>query len=247
MSVSALPIPDIDLALPDLNPWPLTIATYNIHRAVGTEGKFAPSRIADVLLEMSADMIALQEVPLGGGGMPNVLELLQEATGFNAVEGYTFSVAGRRFGNGILSRYPILATRSIDLSVGNREPRCALDADVNCHGHPLRVIATHLGLSFSERRHQIRRLLQVFDTDQMAMILLGDINEWFTWGRSLRWLVDHFEPVPACPTFPSRWPLLALDRIWIKPRHRLTKVTVHATPLARLASDHLPLIAHIDG
>lgn len=247
MAGGAMPLPQIGLPLPDLNPWPLTIATYNIHGAVGTDGKFAPLRIADVLLEMGIDMVALQEVPLGGGGMPNVLDCLQEATGFNAVEGYTFSISGRRFGNGILSRYPILATRCIDLSVGNYEPRCALDADVNCHGHPLRVIATHLGLSFAERRNQIRRLLQVFDTDQMAMILLGDINEWFTWGRSLRWLVDHFEPVPAYATFPSRWPLFALDRIWIKPRHRLMHVNVHATPLARVASDHLPLIARING
>ncbi len=247
MSASAMAVPEIELATPDLNPWPLTIATYNIHGAVGTDGKFAPLRIAEVLLEMGVDMVALQEVPLGGGGIPDVLECLSEVTGFNAVEGYTYSVSGRRYGNGILSRYPILSSRSIDLSVGNHEPRCALDADVNCHGHPLRVVATHLGLNVAERRNQIERLLQVFDTDQMAMILLGDINEWFVWGRSLRRLVGHFQPVPAFATFPSRWPIFSLDRIWIKPRHRLMQVQVHATPTARVASDHLPLIAHIDG
>jgi endonuclease/exonuclease/phosphatase family metal-dependent hydrolase len=156
-------------------------------------------------------------------------------------------VGDRIFGNAVLSRYPIVAARSVNLSIGNREPRGALDADVSCHGHPLRVVATHLGLRPGERRSQIRRLLQTFDTDQMPVILLGDINEWFVWGKSLRWLVSHFEQVPAPATFPARWPLFALDRIWIRPRHRLVHVDVHATTLARAASDHLPLIAHIDG
>lgn len=235
------------LTEPDLNPWPVTIATYNIHSGVGTDGRFAPERIVGVLQEMQADIVALQEVPLGGGHFPNVLKMLQEATGHFVTEGFTFSVSGRRYGNAVISRYPIMATRAIDISFGSREPRGALDADINCHGHPLRVIATHLGLSLAERRDQIRKLLQAFDTDQMPVILLGDLNEWFVWGRSLKWLVSHFEAVPAPKTFPSRWPLLALDRIWIRPRHRLVHVNVHSTALSRIASDHLPLIAHIDG
>lgn len=232
---------------PDLNPWPVTIASYNIHSSVGCDRRFAPGRVAGVLHEMSADIIALQEVPLGGSDWPDVLQLLQEATGFNAVEGPTSCDPRRRYGNAVLSRYPIIATRNIDLSFGRCEPRGALDADIDCHGHPLRVIATHLGLSPSERRVQIRTLLQAFDTNRMPVVLLGDINEWFAWGRPLRMLVSHFEPVPAPATFPSRWPVFALDRIWISPRHRLVHVEVHTTPLARVASDHLPLIAHIDG
>jgi endonuclease/exonuclease/phosphatase family metal-dependent hydrolase len=232
---------------PDLDPWPLTVATYNIHGAVGTDGRLAPQRIAEVLCEIDADIIALQEVPLGGAGLPSVLTLLQQATGFHAVEGPTEDKPERRYGNAVLSRYPIVDTRSIDLSFGSREPRGALDADIDCHGHPLRVIATHLGLRPAERRHQIRLLLQAFDTDRMPVILTGDLNEWFVWGRPLRWLVSHFEAVPAPPTFPSRFPVFALDRLWISPRHRLVRVRVHATPLARLASDQLPLIAKIDG
>ena len=234
-------------AAPDLNPWPVTVATYNIHGAVGTDGRLAPQRIADVLREIDADVIALQEVPLGGAGQPNVLTLLQQASGFHAVEGPTEDRPERRYGNAVLSRYPIVDTRSIDLSFGGREPRGALDADIDCHGHPLRVIATHLGLRPAERRHQIRLLLQAFDTDRMPVILTGDLNEWFVWGRPLRWLVSHFEAAPAPRTFPSRFPVFALDRLWISPRHRLVQVRVHASPLARLASDHLPLIAHIAG
>ncbi|GGC15074.1 hypothetical protein GCM10007205_24990 [Oxalicibacterium flavum] len=231
----------------DNDPWPLAVATYNIHSAIGTDGRFDPQRIAGVLQEMNADVIALQEVPLGDSRRENVLAILQQATGYHAVEGPTEEHDHRRYGNAVLSRYPILCTRTIDLSFGSREPRGALDADLDCPGHPLRVIATHLGLRPAERRDQIRRLLQAFDTDTMPVILMGDVNEWFVWGRPLRWLISHFEAVPAVKTFPSRWPLFALDRIWISPRRRLLRIQVHATPLARVASDHLPLIAHIDG
>ncbi|EIJ47681.1 metal-dependent hydrolase [Herbaspirillum sp. GW103] len=236
-----------DVPLRERDPWPLTVATYNIHGAVGTDGVFSPQRIAGVLKEIRADVVALQEVPLGGRSQPDVLALLREETGFHAVEGPTLQSAERRYGNAVLSRYPILAKESIDLSFGSREPRGALDADIDCHGHMLRVIATHLGLKPAERRAQIKRLLQAFDTDQAPVILMGDVNEWFMWGRALRWLVSHFEAAPAPPTFPSRWPLLALDRIWISPRQRLLQVQVHRTALARVASDHLPLVAHIDG
>lgn len=232
---------------PDCSPWPLTVATYNIHGAVGVDGRFAPDRIAAVLQEIGADVIALQEVPLGGNGAVDVLALLREATGLHAVEGPTEDSARRRYGNAVLSRYPIAATRAIDLSFGGREARGALDADLDCHGHALRVVATHLGLRPAERREQIRRLLQAFDTDGMPVLLLGDVNEWFVWGRPLRRLVSHFKAAPAPCTFPSRWPVFALDRIWIRPRQRLLHVEVHKSPLARIASDHLPLIAHIDG
>ncbi|HVL76711.1 MAG TPA: endonuclease/exonuclease/phosphatase family protein [Noviherbaspirillum sp.] len=242
--MAAVPEPS---AAPQRAPWPLTVATYNIHAAVGRDGRYAPDRIIDVLHELQADIVALQEVPLGGTQCDNVLTMLTEATGYESAEGPACDTVERRYGNAVLSRFPILSVRAIDLSFGSREPRGALDADVDCGGDLLRVVATHLGLRPAERRHQIRRLLDVFDTDEMPVILMGDINEWFVWGKSLRMLVSHFQAVPAPATFPSGWPVFALDRIWIRPRHRLVHVEVHATPLAQVASDHLPLIAHIDG
>lgn len=231
----------------DLNPWPLAVATYNIHGAVGTDRRFDPQRVAAVLQELNADIVALQEVPLGDSRRENVLSALQQATGFHAVEGPALNLPHRRYGNAVLSRYPVRMTRTIDLSFGSREPRGALDADLDVHGHPLRIVATHLGLRPAERCEQISRLLQTFDTDRMPVILMGDVNEWFVWGRCLRRLISHFEAVPTVRTFPSRYPIFALDRIWISPRHRLLRINVHATPLAKKASDHLPLIAHIDG
>ena len=184
-------------------------------------------------------------MPLGGEHWPNVLHQLEAWLPLVGVEAPTFSVGQRRFGNAILTRFPVLDTRCINLSLPNREPRSALDADIHCRGQRVRVIATHLGLSASERTHQVERLLEAFDSEQMPVILMGDVNEWFVWGRSLRRLVSHFRPVPAPATFPSPWPVFALDRIWIRPRHRLLQVRVHRDAEARKASDHLPLVAQI--
>lgn len=225
--------------------FPLTLVTYNIHGAIGTDGKFSPARIASVLSRLNADIVALQEVPLGGEHWPNVLHQLEDWLPLVGVEAPTFSVGQRRFGNAILTRFPVLETRRINLSLPNREPRGALDADIHCMGQRLRVIATHLGLRASERTHQVECLLEAFDSGQMPVILMGDVNEWFVWGRGLRRLVSHFRSVPAPATFPSRWPMFALDRIWIRPRHRLLRVSVHRDDEARRASDHLPLVAQI--
>jgi endonuclease/exonuclease/phosphatase family metal-dependent hydrolase len=98
----------------------------------------------------------------------------------------------------------------------------------------------------AERRYQVRRLLEALSQGQSRHILLmGDINEWILRSRPLRWLYDRFGAPPAPCTFPSWWPLFALDRIWVLPREFLVEVRAHATPLTRIASDHLPVKAVI--
>jgi endonuclease/exonuclease/phosphatase family metal-dependent hydrolase len=113
-------------------------------------------------------------------------------------------------------------------------------------GQPLRVIATHLGLRPAERRQQIQALLSALDPGIPGpTVLMGDLNEWFMWGRPLRRLHAHFGATPAPRTFPAHRPLFALDRIWVKPLHCLQRIAVHDSPLAREASDHLPLVAQL--
>ncbi len=74
-------------------------------------------------------------------------------------------------------------------------------------------------------------------------VLMGDLNEWFLWGRPLRHLHRHFDPTRAIATFPAGRPVFALDRVWTHPGSMLEDLRAHATPLARVASDHLPLVA----
>ncbi|NYI00605.1 endonuclease/exonuclease/phosphatase family protein [Cupriavidus plantarum] len=233
-----------------------TVASYNIHGGVGTDGHFVPNRIAGVLGELSADIVALQEVETRATGF-DMLQFLSKHGGHHAIPGPTLVRADGDYGNALLTRYPPLRVRHIDLSVKGREPRGAIDALLSCRGEhdgldalgpderfTLRVIATHLGLRPSERRWQVQRLLTALaEMPAQPTLLLGDVNEWFLWGRPLRWLHAYFDRTPNVSTFPSRWPMLALDRIWTSPRAHLVSVERHATPLARVASDHLPLRA----
>lgn len=227
----------------------LKIATYNIHGGLpawtAQAKRQMAARIAQVIAEIDADIVALQEVPLGGSETPDVLSQLRAATGLFAVEGPTLDTPKRRYGNAVLSRFPIRMARTLDLSFHRREPRGALDADIDCAGQLIRVVATHLGLSASERSTQVRTLLAAFDNSALPVVLVGDINEWFVRGRALRTLVSHFRRAPAPRTFPTFCPIFALDRIWVHPGEWLRDVTVHRSDLARRASDHYPLVARI--
>jgi len=224
----------------------ITVATYNIHDAVGGDGHFAPTRIAEVIAEINAGIIALQEVGSHVTGV-DMLAFLREKTGYGAVSGPTLLRNSGDYGNAVLTRYAVREVTRIDLNVPRREARGALDMVLDCDGSPLRVLATHLGLRPAERHVQIRRLLSVLETQmRVTTVLMGDLNEWFLWGRTLRWLHAHFKRTPSPPTFPARWPMFALDRIWVEPRHRLRRLCVHATPRSRIASDHLPVVAELD-
>lgn len=223
----------------------LVIASYNTHGAVGIDRRFAPARIARVLAEIDADIVALQELQARAGGF-DMLEYLRAETGFHAIAGPTIKGSETEFGNGLLTRCPVASVEHVKLNVARREPRGAIDAVLDCGGWPLRVIATHLGLKPSERREQVTRLLDAVRAGpQVPTVLLGDLNEWFLRGRPLRWLHDHFGESPAQATFPSPVPLLALDRIWTAPANLLRRVRVHKSARARVASDHLPLVAEL--
>jgi endonuclease/exonuclease/phosphatase family metal-dependent hydrolase len=224
----------------------IRVASYNTHGGVGRDGHFVPKRIAGVLKELDADVIALQEVESRATGF-DMLAYLKEETGFEAIAGPTLLRNGADYGNGLLTRFKVQSVQRLNLCVDRCEPRGAIDAELDCGGTPMRVLATHLGLRPAERREQIQRLLRALENDRpLPTLLMGDINEWFLWGRPLRWMHKHFEQTPSPPTFPSRLPVFALDRMWVKPRTLLRDMSVHASPLAKIASDHLPLTAELD-
>jgi len=223
----------------------LRVATWNIHGGIGRDRRYDPARIVGVLRELNADVVALQEVAsLAEHG--DLLPLLRRELGFVVVAGPTRASKGDDYGNALLSRYPVERVVQVDLSVQVREPRGAIDAMLMVGERRLRVLSTHLGLRPYERRQQVQQVLAMIDAaDGVPVVIMGDLNEWFLWGRALRRLHADFHPRPAPATFPSRCPLLALDRIWIRPAHYLRGVAPHRSPRARVASDHLPLVADI--
>ena len=222
----------------------LRIATWNIHAGVGLDGRFAPERIARVLGEIDADLVALQE--FGSRRGFDLLAHLEQAAAARGIAMPTFSKHGCDFGNVVLSRLDVLSSACIDLACGRREPRNAVDLVVDAGGdRPLRVLATHLGLRRDERGKQFERLdTALRDAAHLPTVLLGDFNEWrprvparFTAGGT------HLR---TPPTFPSPFPLAALDRILVAPGDALIDLSAHRSRTARVASDHLPLVATLD-
>ena len=224
----------------------MRVASYNIHRGIGRDGKYEPGRILRVLQEMDADILALQEVDLNGPGKIQLLPWLAKTMKMTAVAGPVLSRRDGDYGNALLTKFSVKQIRQWDLSIARHEPRGALDVDVNWQGQSVHVVNTHLGLWPGERPRQVRRLLEAVEVNPRNLtILMGDLNEWHLWGKSLRALGKVFTGTPAPPTFPSGCPILALDRIWVSPSHVRVTVQAHKTALSRAASDHLPLKAEI--
>lgn len=243
-------------------PLRIVAATYNIHSCVGTDRRYNPERVAAVLAELDADIIGLQEVDtrLSAGRGLNQGVFLAEALGFYFVAGLNIVEHRGCFGNALLSRWPIVDSRLIDLTAPRREPRGAVVGDIRlpqdgrAAGHratgelapPLRAIVTHFGLSGGERRRQIASLGRLIADDvarQRPLIVMGDLNEWSPWGpvsRALKRAAGRATPVAS---FPSRWPVLPLDRICGNVLELVEEPSRHVSAAARVASDHLPLKA----
>ncbi|HVJ51778.1 MAG TPA: endonuclease/exonuclease/phosphatase family protein [Aliidongia sp.] len=221
----------------------LLVASYNIHSCIGTDGKLAPERIAAVLHELDADIVALQEVDAQhrACGYLDQWAVLAEAAGYRCIPGISLRTHRRDYGNALFTRRPVETIRLHDLSIDKREPRGAIDVDVDVQGRILRIISTHLGLRRQERRRQIERLLGLMPGPAAGTLLLGDLNEWQPLSLNLRLLHRHFHSGRPAASFPSRFPLLALDRILAAGSARLGHIGAHASPLARTASDHLPI------
>lgn len=223
----------------------LEVASYNVHRCVGLDLVENEPRVAAVIREMRADVVALQEVE--SDPRAEQPEYLSCATGYQVVLGKTFLRGDGEYGNAILCRPPILETRLLDLSIAGREPRGAIDVDLNVAGRRVRVINTHLGLAPSERAHQAERLLEALAArEDPLVVLLGDFNDWFPWGPALRRIRASFPACSTARTFPAPCAVAALDRVLVRPGAALRRVWVHRSRRAWIASDHLPLRASID-
>ncbi|NIR59339.1 MAG: hypothetical protein GWO02_07365 [Gammaproteobacteria bacterium] len=230
-------------------PRPLAAASYNVHRSIGNDGRQDTDRVAQVLAELEADVIGLQEVDSRSGAGHDSLQLdyLAQRTGLTAIPGPTIQRHDGYFGNALLTRLPVETVRHIDLSVVRREPRGLIDARLRWDAETVRALVTHLGLHARERRDQVRHLLAAVREGPAALVLLiGDVNEWLPLRPTLVPLHRQLGRAPAVRSFPSGWPVLSLDRIWVHPRARALSWSSHRSPLARVASDHLPVIARIE-
>lgn len=226
----------------------IRIATYNIHGWIGSDGLSDPVRTLGVINRLDADIVALQEVRLPIPGVYTETDsYLEKYTSMKAVTGPTLHHGDGTYGNVLLSKVPVVSKKRFDLSYGDREPRGALDVDLDVDGRMLRVISTHLGLHGRERHWQVRKLEEVIEKEVSShMVLMGDFNEWLFFSRAMRRMHRILHSHRSPRSFHSRFPVFSLDRIWVRPDGMLRRIWACKGDGTKKASDHLPVMAELE-
>lgn len=229
------------------------VATYNIHRARGLDGRTMLERIAAVLAGIDADIVALQEVVGASPMKPGQAAELGAALGMGWVMAPTGHVRTALFGNVVLSRFPVRQHVQYDLTWKTCEHRGAQRVDIAIDDDTLHLYNVHLGTSLLERRHQAARLATLVHDRRVVApkIVLGDFNEWARGlgatdilGQRLQG-IDLSKHLRRRRTYPGFFPILHLDHIYYEGRVEVLKVTLPRDRMAKMASDHLPLVADL--
>jgi endonuclease/exonuclease/phosphatase family metal-dependent hydrolase len=243
----------------------LRVLTYNIHKAIGIDGKFSPDRIVEILRHHDADVVMLQEVDRGvprsdhldlASHLGRALAYRHRAVGMNV------HMKKGKYGNATLSRYRIDRQRNIDLTIGRRKRRGAqhtrIHVPVGRHELVVEVFNVHLSLLASLRRLQMTRLLQTTDVTGLSTdtpcIIGGDVNDWrnvlqrqFFGPAGFNCATNgHRRAGRSIKTFPSFAPTGGLDKLFYRGTLRLVHVGCSRLKLARVASDHLPVVADFE-
>ena len=246
----------------------ITVASYNMRKAIGLDRRRDPHRVLDVLHEIDADVVALQEADkrFGGRGAAVPHELIDTHGVYKPVH---LGVRHRRVldkarkhtdkllklntrnigwhGNAILVKRRIGVLDCAALELPTLEPRGAVMAELLIDDRPVRVVGMHLDLSGIWRRRQMRTILEAIASrpQRMPTVLMGDTNEWRTVAGCLKELEPEFHIAPTGPSFHARHPVAALDRIIVHKDFRIEAAGVHMSHNARRASDHLPIWARL--
>ena len=230
----------------------LRIATYNVHRCRGLDGRTRPDRIAGVISAIDADVVALHEVvgagPHGGGHAAELGAML----GMGWVMAPARQLRGHSFGNAVLSRLPIAQHLEHDLSWKTCEARRLQRVDIAADGPTLHLYNVHLGTAILERRHQAQKLASIVCDRHVPgpKLVVGDFNEWMR-GLATSLLSEKLNSVDLTNflrrrrTYPGLFPILHLDHIYYAGKVEILHIELPRTRLSLVASDHLPLVADI--
>jgi endonuclease/exonuclease/phosphatase family metal-dependent hydrolase len=226
------------------DPATIRIATWNIHKGVGLDWRCDLERVVALIRRHEPDIVALQEVDSRRpcrSGPP--FEFLKQSLGEHCVEARAITAPDGDYGHMLISRWPFAETRLHDISVGAREPRRAIETTIETPHGPLHMVAVHLGLAFHERRHQAATLAALANGAPETSVLAGDFNDWIWRGRVNAALLEELPDRTWHRTFPSVLPTIRLDRIYCRPAGAL--LASWTDRAARIASDHLPVLAEI--
>ena len=239
----------------------LRVATYNVHGCVGMDQQRSESRIAEVIASMSADVVGLQELDSGRKRSAAVDQaaVIAAQLGWKHFFHPAMRNGDEQYGDAIISRCPLTLKRAIELPGSGtwycREKRVALWAEAESDIGHVSIINSHFGLGRGERILQAELLVGADWLGSVAadlpLVLLGDLNSVRS-SRAYRIIAARIRdvrtlvtPTGAFRTFPTRFPSLAVDHIFVNAPLHATRLSVHRTPLARVASDHFPLVADL--
>ncbi|MDB6007622.1 MAG: endonuclease [Prosthecobacter sp.] len=235
--------------------------TYNAHSCVGTDGELSHTRIAEVIAVYDPDIVALQELDLARmrSGRIDQAGLIAEQLKMRFHFHPALRVKEEMYGDAILSKFPLQLRHAGELPTVNTplafEPRGALWVTAQCGDHEVQVLNTHLGLSRRERAAQVEALMGPgwlgHAECRHPVVLCGDFNALprSPVHRAFRKILRDAAlqvQLKRRATFPVRFPLLRLDYIFVSEGVKVLEVQIPRTPLTRLASDHLPVIADLE-
>ena len=232
------------------------IASYNTHKCRGIHGTISSQRVIHVIEELDADILCLQEIVDAAGGTgkyDQAREISEAFPQLNVAFGETRQLHGGRYGNMLMTRFPIPEVRTHDITKSRREERGVLQCAIEvCRQHRINVFNVHLGTGYMERRRQIEVLIGTEILAQPNLlgprIVIGDFNEW-TRGLTTRLLQASFQsdrPIRnrrSARTYPGVLPILSLDHCYYEAPLEMESTKIWRSRRALIASDHLPLIA----
>jgi endonuclease/exonuclease/phosphatase family metal-dependent hydrolase len=228
----------------------IKVASYNMRKGIGADRRRSPERILDVLAEVDADIVALQEADRRFGSRAGVLppHLLEEHSDWKPVRFGMRPGSMGWHGNAVLVRKRARILDCAPIHLPALEPRGAVTADVELDGRTLRIVGMHLDLSGLWRRRQAATILAhvAARSDPRPTVMMGDLNDWTAGSGCLRDFGREYRFAQTGPSFHARRPIGRLDRIMVSRDLSIRECGVHGSPTARKASDHLPIWAVIE-
>lgn len=228
----------------------IKVASYNMRKGIGTDRRRSPERTLEVLREIDADVIALQEADRRFGRRAGVISphMLEEHTPWKAVPLSIRDASMGWHGNALLVRKDAIIVDSEAIHLPALEPRGAVMVDVRIRGMMLRVVGMHLDLSGLWRRRQAATIMAhvAACATPYPTVLMGDLNEWTRGAGCLRDFCKDYASAATGPSFHARRPIARLDRILVSRELRVAECGVHASLAARTGSDHLPIWAKVE-
>ncbi|HEY0113005.1 MAG TPA: endonuclease/exonuclease/phosphatase family protein [Allosphingosinicella sp.] len=227
----------------------IRVASYNMRKAIGTDRRRRPERTLEVLNELDADVVALQEADRRFGARASAipLHMIEAHSDYKPVAFEARAGSLGWHGNALLVRKSVEILHKELVHLPSLEPRGAVMADISLDGEELRVVGMHLDLSGLWRRRQAKAVLHHIETRERPMpaVLMGDLNEWSVRGGCLREFAHHCRFADCGRSFHVRQPVARLDRIMVTGALEIGACGVHQSATARKASDHYPVWAEL--